>query len=134
MQAKIIDFASDKFVKSLKKIEKEDVKNAYAKISSKLRKEKTSATKSGANRAKNVTSSEEYCEMLKGEFNFLPNELGKPKCDEKNKQAEIVLLVEENSDGKASKLNKILYLKLCKKLTKAFVQKFQTVKIPTELS
>jgi hypothetical protein len=116
MQAKIIDFASDKLVKSLRKIDKDDVKNAYANISSKLRKGKSSATKDGAK----VTSSEEYCEMLKDEFNFSPDELGKPKCDEKNKQAESVLLVEENSDGKAFRRNKILYLKLCNKAQKAF--------------
>jgi hypothetical protein len=116
MQARIIDFASDKLVKSLKKIEKDDVKNAYANISSKLRKGKSSATRDGAK----VTSSEEYCEMLKKEFKFPPDELGKPKCDEKNKQTESVLLVEEeNSDGKAFKRDKIVYLKLCKKLKKA---------------
>lgn len=128
MQAKIIDFASDKLVKSLKKIEKEDVKNAYANISSKLRKAKNSEAKSGAK----VTSSEEYCDMLKEEFNFSPDELEKPLCDEKNKQAESVLLVEENSDGKALKSNKILYLKLCKKLKKVFASiKFQTMRNPT---
>lgn len=96
MQAKIIDFASDKISKSLKKIEKDDVKNAYKSISSKLRKGEKSATK-GAK----VTSSEEYCEMLREEFKFSPDELGKPNCDEKNKQAEKVIVVEESSDGKA---------------------------------
>lgn len=97
MQAKIIDFASDKISKSFKRIEKDDVKNAYKSISSKLRKGEKSATK-----GVKVTSSEEYCEMLRKDFKFSPDELGKPKCDEKNKRPEKTIVVEESSDGKAS--------------------------------
>lgn len=46
MQARIIDFASDKFVKSLGKIDKEDVKSFYSTLSSKFGKENGSSSKS----------------------------------------------------------------------------------------
>lgn len=66
MQAKILDFASDKLVKSLGKIEKDDILSAYSSISSKFRKDpKVDAGK--------VSSHDEYCDMLKNEFNFDPN-------------------------------------------------------------
>src|SRR5690349_20457296 len=43
MQARIIDFASDKIVKSLGKIDKDDVKNIYSSLSSKFTKEGNSS-------------------------------------------------------------------------------------------
>lgn len=65
MQAKIIDFASDKLVKSLKKIEKNDVKNAFSTLSSKFSKDdkKPAAKKNSAIEESN----EESCELLKNE-------------------------------------------------------------------
>ena len=51
MQARIIDFASDKIVKSLGKIDKDDVKNIYSSLSSKFTKE--------GNSSKSVTVKEE---------------------------------------------------------------------------
>lgn len=65
MQAKIIDFASDKIVKSLQKIEKNDVKNAFSNLSSKLSKKgkKRAAKKNAAIKESN----EEGCELLKNE-------------------------------------------------------------------
>lgn len=43
MQAKILDFASDKIVKSLNRIDKQDIKNVVSKVSSKFgRKDKGS--------------------------------------------------------------------------------------------
>lgn len=78
MQAKIIDFASDKIVKSLQKIEKNDVKNAYSSLSSKLRKNKRKKSLK-----KNVTNNGEYCE----------NQSEYPK------QSETVVLIEANGES-----------------------------------
>lgn len=97
MQAKIIDFASDRIAKSLSKINKEDVRSAYSTISSKLRKKpKEDLGK--------VSSSEEYCEMMKKEFTFPLDDVEKPK-NVNNKKPEIVEAAagatdEWNTDGK----------------------------------
>lgn len=97
MQAKIIDFASDRIAKSLSKINKEDVRSAYSTISSKLRKKpKEDLGK--------VSSSEEYCEMMKKEFTFPLDDVEKPK-NVNNKKPENVEAAagatdEWNTDGK----------------------------------
>lgn len=109
MQARIIDFASDKIAKKLNTIDKDDVRNLYSNISSKLRKtspkdevekvenEKSKeaskmtskVTRPAEDKAANVSSSEEYCEMLKNEFTFTPGNSLKPdkKIDD-SKQTE----------------------------------------------
>lgn len=73
MQARIIDFASDKFVKTLGKIDKDDVKKFYSSLSSKFGSSSKSDTKEEveASQRKNeneieieVTSEEESRAML----------------------------------------------------------------------
>lgn len=65
MQAKIIDFASDKITKSLQKIEQNDVKNAFNSIGSKFR-----SMKSSANKTVIVSANEKYGDSMKFEDNF----------------------------------------------------------------
>ena len=48
MQAKIFDFASDKIVKSLNKIDKQDIQNVFSKVSSKFERKDKSSQKSEA--------------------------------------------------------------------------------------
>jgi hypothetical protein len=85
MQAKIIDFASDRLVKSIQKIDKNDVKRVMTNLSGKPTQEKPSslALQPPAYDHKpktlpsQVSSSEEYCAMLQNEFNFAPSESSK---------------------------------------------------------
>ena len=112
MQARIIDFASKKVVNSLRKIEKDDVKKAFASVHSKFKK---SQNKKKQNSMKlKVTSKEKYCEMLKEEFNFSSTQ------NEKNNKVESSYFVAESSDGKTFKTP----LKLCKLKLKSFKESF----------
>lgn len=89
MQAKIIDFASDKIAKSLQKIEKEDVMNAYSKVSSKIRRNKYLVKKD-----EKVTISEENSEMLeKIEIDINPC-----KFEKLDKQPNTVMKNEKDDD------------------------------------
>lgn len=79
MQAKIIDFASDKIAKKLNKIDKNDVKSAVESVKDRWLNRKLSDKNSkSADNLNNVTSREEYCDMLKNEF-----KLDDKKVDEK---------------------------------------------------
>lgn len=94
MQAKIIDFASDKIAKTLNKIDKKDVKKAVTSVKGRWQNRNSSDKKSkSVDNLNNVTCSEEYCDMLRNEF----------KLDEKNttaaiKKEEKILQIEGN-DG-----------------------------------
>lgn len=89
MQAKIIDFASDKIAKTLNKINKNDVKNAVTNVKGRWQNRSGSIKNSkSADNLKNVTSSEEYCDMLQNEFKLEPKQ---------NKQLEAS---SERNDGK----------------------------------
>lgn len=90
MQTRILDFASDKIAKSLSKIDKDDVMNAYSSISSKFRKDRK------------VSSHEEYCDMLKKEFDFNPNDFGQGKDDAKNKESKSSTATEKLEDNLSS--------------------------------
>lgn len=93
MQAKIIDFASDKIAKTLNKIDKNDVKNAVTNVKGRWQNRSGSIKNSkSADNLKNVTSSEEYCDMLKNEFKLEPQSVEK-----QNKQLEAG---SERNDGK----------------------------------
>lgn len=97
MQAKIIDFASDKLVNALHKIDKNDVKKAMTNISGKVSgKNSQGSANPGTNR---VTSSEEYCAMLKNEFNLNSQsfEEDKQKSILKNKNFDTKLSMEEQT-------------------------------------
>lgn len=79
MQAKIIDFASDKIAKKLNKIDKNDVKSAVESVKDRWLNRKLSDKNSkSADNLNNVTSREEYCDMLENEF-----KLDDKKVDEK---------------------------------------------------
>ncbi|CAO1332195.1 unnamed protein product [Diamesa tonsa] len=79
MQAKIIDFASDKIAKKLNKIDKNDVKSAVTSVKERWLNRKLSDKNSkSADNLNTVTSREEYCDMLKNEF-----KLDDKKIDEK---------------------------------------------------
>lgn len=83
MQAKIIDFASDKLVNALQKIDKKDVHKMMTNFSGKSKKtdQQTSSNLDGVTTMTNrVTSSEEYCAMLQKEFVLMPID----KKDDKN--------------------------------------------------
>ena len=108
MQAKIIDFASEKVVNSLKKIEKDDVKRVVASVHSKFQKNKSKKKENSMKLSKKVTSTEKYCENMKEEFNFYSNE--STTTNEKKNEVESSYFFTESSDGKALKLP----LKLCK--------------------
>ncbi|KAG5678185.1 hypothetical protein PVAND_007878 [Polypedilum vanderplanki] len=69
MQTKIIDFASDKLVTALHKIDKKDVQKVMTNISEKLQSKNQQTTSTKVN-GDCVTSSDEYCAMLKNEFIF----------------------------------------------------------------
>lgn len=67
MQSKIIDFASDAITKQLRKIEKDDVKKIMANVTG-SKSPQNSSIKVDDKSAHKVTSSEEYCAMMKNEF------------------------------------------------------------------
>ena len=93
MQAKIIDFASDRIVNALHKIDKKDVKKAMTNISSKVQSRSSQAPSNPP--LDRVTSSEEYCAMLKNEFSFMPSpEDERQKGILKNKRYDTKLSVE----------------------------------------
>ncbi|KAL7049558.1 hypothetical protein ACKWTF_003760 [Chironomus riparius] len=70
MQAKIIDFASDRLVNALQKIDKNDVKKVMTNVSNKVQSKNSKAPSNPP--LDRVTSSDEYCAMLRNEFEFLP--------------------------------------------------------------
>lgn len=69
MQAKIIDFASDKIAKTLNKIDKNDVKSAVTSVKDRWQnRNATDKISKSVENLNNIKSSEEYCDMLKNEF------------------------------------------------------------------
>lgn len=70
MQAKIIDYASDKITKQLQKIDKDDVKKIMANVTGAKNLESSLKVDDGSKNLPKVTSSDEYCRMLQNEFNF----------------------------------------------------------------
>jgi hypothetical protein len=88
MQAKIIDFASDRLVNALQKIDKNDVKKVMTNVSNKV--QSKSSNQPPLDR---VTSSDEYCAMLRNEFNFVS-----PPFDDRQKG----ILKNKNYDTKLS--------------------------------
>lgn len=66
MQAKILDFASDKIVSKLNKVDKQDIKNVFTKVSSKfIRSEKTSQKGAAAQGSTSQQSKEKVNEDVK---------------------------------------------------------------------
>lgn len=101
MQAKIIDFASDKLAKSLQKIEKEDVMNAYSKVSSRIRRNKYLSKKD-----EKFVNVEENREMLDKKFDNKPDVnkdnskiIDEPRESKPETLAKIEKVGESNSDG-----------------------------------
>jgi len=72
MQAKIIDFASDKLVNQLSKLEKNDVQKAMTSVSQRFQRKPPAPPPPASS---NVKSSEEYCAMVQNEFPIKPNDL-----------------------------------------------------------
>ncbi|XP_070497488.1 uncharacterized protein [Chironomus tepperi] len=70
MQAKIIDYASDRLVNALHKIDKKDVKKVMTNVSNKVQSKNSQAPLNPP--LDRVTSSDEYCAMLRNEFDFIP--------------------------------------------------------------
>ena len=95
MQAKIIDFASDKIAKSLQKIEKEDVMNAYSKVSSKIRRNKYLVKKD----EKVTNRIEENCEMLKKSETDITPDLNLDKIEKVDKKPETIMKIENDDEG-----------------------------------
>lgn len=93
MQAKFIDFASDKLVNALQKIDKNDVKKVMTNVSNKVQ-SKSSQAPSNPRPLDRVTSSDEYCAMLRNEFNFLPPDDDRQKGILKNIRYDTKLSVE----------------------------------------
>lgn len=129
MQAKIIDFASDKIAKSLQKIDKEDVMNAYSKVSSRIRRNKYLLKKD----QNTGTKSDENNEMLeKVEIDT------KAEKSKKLIEAEAILVIENddglNTDGKSYPLkidNLCNVLNLQMKYVKTVKYHLKTVKTKT---
>jgi hypothetical protein len=97
MQAKIIDFASDKLVSALQKIDKKDVHKVMTNISGKVQSKNDKAKA-------DVTSSDEYCAMLQKEFVFLPNDVRKDKTVlEIEDKKDVVLKIDGVDAGKDEK-------------------------------
>jgi hypothetical protein len=71
MQSKIIEYASDRLTNALHKIDKKDVQKVMTNISGKLQSKNQQTTSKSE-----VTSSEEYCAMLKNEFVFTQSKKG----------------------------------------------------------
>lgn len=94
MQAKIIDFASDKIAKTLNKIDKNDVKSAVTSVKGRWQNRNASDKNlKPAENSKNVTSQEEHCDMLKNEF-----ELEEKSANEKHEKS--LGTDSERNDGK----------------------------------
>lgn len=97
MQGKIFDFASDKIVKSLQKIDKNDVKKVMMTFSGKPQNKsdkslqpsvKFDGTSGGGSSGGGVSSSEEYCKMVKNEFSFTPTDGEKELLMTKNSSSD----------------------------------------------
>ena len=100
MQAKIIDFASDKIAKTFNKIDKNDVKNAVTNVKGRWQNRNASDKNSkSADNLNNVTSREEYCDMLKNEL-----EIEEKSAD---KQETIIGTDIERNDGKVFRCAKM---------------------------
>lgn len=83
MQAKIIDFASDKIAKTLNKIDKNDVKSAVTSVKGRwLNRNASDKNSKSVENSNNVTSQEENCDMLNNEF-----ELEEKSANEKQKKS-----------------------------------------------
>lgn len=105
MQAKIIDYASDKIVNVLHKIDQKDVKKAMTSVSNKV--QSKSSQEPSSLPTNRVKTSEDYCAMIKNEFDFMP-----PLLDEerqkgilKNKKYDTKLSVEGSVAGSGMLLN-----------------------------
>lgn len=114
MQGKLIDYASDKIAKKLSTVKKEDVKKIMTNVKGRMKSRAplappinsrnlliaSNGTKSPE--VDGITSSEEYCKMLKDEFVFTPMEVVKPRVEIKFEKQESVKLIDTpyESEGK----------------------------------
>lgn len=95
MQSRMFYPTSEKIAKSLK-IDKDDMKKVYSSLYSSLS-SKVFKNKDNSQKVE-VTNSEEYCEMLKKEFPFLPPDDGVTKADDIKAEG-IWLTGDESDDG-----------------------------------